>query len=115
MFYGLEGTWDDRRAKCVILVLTCRHRRGGPPHDPTPVYRRRVGRRANARLLAPTHSWSEFSAVLGHVSANSSISIRPAAWPPMVMSKNTLGFFGFTAWNGLYSSAIGLTRSGVVG
>ncbi|GMH00476.1 hypothetical protein Nepgr_002315 [Nepenthes gracilis] len=30
--------------------------------------------------------------VRGVVSANSSITIRPAGWPPIVMSKKTLGF-----------------------
>lgn len=37
----------------------------------------------------------KFSAVLGAMSAKSSILMRPAAMDPMVTSKNTTGFFGF--------------------
>lgn len=37
----------------------------------------------------------KFSAVLGAMSAKSSILIRPAGMVPMVMSKNTMGFLGF--------------------
>ena len=37
----------------------------------------------------------KFSAVLGAISAKSSILIRPAGMLPMVMSKKTIGFFGF--------------------
>nr|GMD71923.1 hypothetical protein Iba_chr12fCG3580 [Ipomoea batatas] len=36
----------------------------------------------------------KFSAVLGAMSAKSSILIRPAGMFPMVMSKKTTGFFG---------------------
>lgn len=37
----------------------------------------------------------KFSAVLGAISAKSSILMRPAGIEPMVMSKNTTGFLGF--------------------
>lgn len=37
----------------------------------------------------------KFSAVLGAISAKSSILMRPAAMVPMVMSKKTTGFLGF--------------------
>lgn len=37
----------------------------------------------------------KFSAVLGAISAKSSILILPAGMVPMVMSKNTTGFLGF--------------------
>lgn len=39
--------------------------------------------------------YRKFSAVLGAMSAKSSILIRPAGMDPMVTSKNTTGFFGF--------------------
>ena len=42
--------------------------------------------------FSPVHSARKFAAVLGTTSAKSLNSIRPAAWPPMVMSmKTTLG------------------------
>jgi hypothetical protein len=39
--------------------------------------------------------YRKFSAVLGTMSAKSSILMRPAGMDPMVTSKNTTGFFGF--------------------
>lgn len=42
----------------------------------------------------PVHDL-KFSAVLGTISAKSSILIRPAGMDPMVMSKKTIGFLGF--------------------
>lgn len=39
--------------------------------------------------------YRKFSAVLGAISAKSSILMRPAGMLPMVMSKNTIGFLGF--------------------
>lgn len=41
--------------------------------------------------------YRKFSAVLGQTSARNSISIRPAFWPSMAMSKKTLGF-GILLW-----------------
>ena len=42
--------------------------------------------------FSPVHSARKFSAVLGTTSARSVISMRPAGWPPIVMSKYTTGF-----------------------
>merc|ERR1719245_811089 len=42
--------------------------------------------------FSPVHKQRKFSAVFGATSALSSITILPAAAPPMVMSKKTLGF-----------------------
>ena len=44
-----------------------------------------------------TGEWKnlKFSAVLGAISAKSSILIRPAGMVPIVTSKKTIGFLGF--------------------
>ena len=54
-----------------------------------PEFRKRI-----ARLYSPVQNWRKFSAVLGHMSLNSSIFILPASTPPIVTSKNTTGFSG---------------------
>jgi len=58
--------WKGLPLKCIIL-----------PDLPTP--------------FSPVHKHLKFSAVSGTTSARNSISIRPLADPPMVMSKNTTG------------------------
>lgn len=55
----------------------------------------RHSRTPNQRRAAPTHR--KFSAVLGTMSANSSIFIRPTGWPPMLTSMKTTGLFGLDA------------------
>ena len=53
---------------------------------------------AAAAPFSPVQRQRKFSAVLGTTSARSVISMRPAGWPPMDMSKKTCGiatvFFG---------------------
>ncbi|WVZ01898.1 hypothetical protein V8G54_022704 [Vigna mungo] len=46
-------------------------------------------------LYSPVQNCLKFSAVLGAMSAKSSILIRPAGMLPMVTSKKTIGFLGF--------------------
>jgi len=51
----------------------------------------------------------KFSAVFGTTSANSSIFILPAGWPPMEISKNTIGFSDMS--NMVYKST-GIRKKG---
>lgn len=46
-------------------------------------------------LCSPVQNCLKFSAVLGAMSAKSSILIRPAGMPPIETSKKTTGFLGF--------------------
>jgi hypothetical protein len=51
---------------------------------------------ANRKIFQRGHKRNlKFSAVLGAISAKSSILIRPAGIEPIVTSKNTIGFLGF--------------------
>jgi hypothetical protein len=45
----------------------------------------------NALTFSPVHKHRKFSAVLGTTSERSSITMRPAGVPPMVMSRKTFG------------------------
>jgi len=45
--------------------------------------------------FSPVQSALKFSTVLGTTSARSSITILPADWPPIDISKKTLGFVIF--------------------
>src|SRR5437867_12633196 len=53
--------------------------------------------------FSPVHRARKFSAVFGQVSANSSMTIRPAGLLSIEMSKKTWGFLGLIGWWGLYA------------
>ena len=85
-----------RRRFCVVVVVVASAEREGTGPATRVARRRRRGR--------------TFSAVIGTTSARSVISMRPAGWPPMVMSKKTTGFDMIGSGGGV----AGVSRSGHV-